>query len=240
MVVHPTQRVKRYIPIICLAILMVTALLLGAGEYLSLETIKENRQFLIEIVGKYPLLAPVAYIAIYIIVTALSIPGALFLSLTGGFLFPQPLSTLYTVVGASIGASILFLVAKTAMGKLLRNSAMPFLNKMEKGIKKNGASYLLFLRFIPIFPFWLVNLAPALFSVPFFTFAWTTVVGITPGAFVFTQAGAGLGAILDADAPFSIEGIFNTEVKIALIALGLFALLPTIIRKMIKGKRADD
>jgi uncharacterized membrane protein YdjX (TVP38/TMEM64 family) len=156
--------------------------------------------------------------------------------LAGGFLFPQPFSALYTIIGASIGATFLFLAARTAFGEFLRKRAGPMMKKMEKGFEDNAASYLLFLRFVPIFPFWLVNLAPAIFGVSLFTYVWTTVVGITPGSFVFTQAGAGLGAIFDSGESFSIGLLFNNEMKIAFVALGFFALMPVVIRKIASRK----
>jgi uncharacterized membrane protein YdjX (TVP38/TMEM64 family) len=135
------------------------------------------------------------------------------------------------LIGATIGATLLFLAARTALGESLRKKAGPLLTKMEKGFKENAVSYLLFLRFVPLFPFWLVNLAPAFFNVPLRTFVWTTAVGILPGAFVFTQAGAGLNAIFENEGVFSVHTILNTQLKIALVCLGIFALIPVAIKK---------
>ena len=98
-----------------------------------------------------------------------------------------------------------------------------------------GSATSFFLRLVPLFPFWLVNLAPAFLGVSLKTFVWTTFIGIIPGTFVFAQAGAGLGAILDSDQGFSIQGVFNWQVKIALIALGIFALIPIIVKKFKKN-----
>ena len=105
---------------------------------------------------------------------------------------------------------------------------------MRKGFQENAASYLLFLRFVPLFPFWAVNVVPAFLEVPLKTFAWTTCVGIIPGAFALTQAGAGLGALLDSGKALSLDALFNRQIQVALIALGLFALLPVVIKKMMK------
>ena len=164
--------------------------------------------------------------------TALSLPGGALLSIIGGFLFGVPLSTIYVVVGATIGATIIFLAARTAIGDLLKRKAGPFLSKMDTGFQKNTASYLLFLRLIPLVPFWLVNIAPAFFNVKTRTYLWTTFVGIIPGAYVFTQAGNGLGAIFDSGKEFSIETVFNIEVKIALVVLALFALIPIFVKRL--------
>jgi len=105
---------------------------------------------------------------------------------------------------------------------------------MRNGFQKNAASYFLFFRLVPPFPFWLVNLAPAFLGVSMWTFVWTTFVGIIPGAFVFTQAGAGLGEILKQNQELSLSTLFNFQVKVALIALGFFALLPIFIKKLFK------
>ncbi|MFT4552989.1 MAG: putative membrane protein YdjX (TVP38/TMEM64 family) [Chlamydiales bacterium] len=219
---------------------MLLAYISGIGDFLNLETLKQHRQELISFVESYPLLAPITYILCYIIATALSIPGAILLTLTGGFLFPQPFCTIYTITGASIGACIIFLIARTTLGDSLKQKAGKFMNKMESGLKENAVSYLLFLRFVPIFPFWVANLAPAFFGVSFFTYAWTTVIGITPGSFVFTQAGAGLGAILDSEEKFSVSTILNNDMKIALLALGIFALIPILLKKLQNKNSEND
>jgi uncharacterized membrane protein YdjX (TVP38/TMEM64 family) len=128
-----------------------------------------------------------------------------------------------------------FLVARSAFGDILRKKVkIQTIQKMEKGFQENPVSYLLFLRFIPLFPFWMVNLVPAFFGVHFWTYVWTTFLGILPGSFVFTQAGAGLGEIFESEDPFSFDAIFNLKIKIALVCLGLFALIPVILKKIFK------
>ena len=114
---------------------------------------------------------------------------------------------------------------------------MPFIKKMEAEIQENKVYYLLFLRLVPIFPFWVVNLAPAFFSIRTSTFFWTTCVGIIPGSFVFSQIGNGLGSIFDSHETFSIHALLNANMKIALIALGFFALLPVIVKYIGKQKK---
>lgn len=223
---------RKYLPLI--ALLMMMALVYGTGlhAFLTYESLKENRDALKSLSQHHPYLAPVIYIALYALTTALSIPGGAILSIFGGFLFPQPFSTLFVVIGATIGATAIFLIAKTAFGETLKEKTGDKLQKMRSGFEENAASYLLFLRLVPLFPFWLVNLAPAFFGVALFTFVWTTFIGIIPGAFVFTQAGAGLDAIFAAGESFSVDSIFNNQIKIALVALGIFALIPIIIKKI--------
>lgn len=230
----------RFVPLVLIMILMGIAYFTGLHEYFSYQSMRKHRATLLALVATYPLLAPLLYISAYTISTALSIPGGIFLSIFGGFLFPQPFSTIFVVIGATLGAIIIFLAASTAFGEILKNKAGPLMQKMQAGFQEDAAHYLLFLRLVPIFPFWMVNLAPAFFGVSLFTFTWTTFFGIMPGAFVFTQAGVGLGAILDSGETLSIDAIFNNQIKIALIALGIFALLPVVIKKIRRRKHPTE
>ncbi len=223
---------KRFIPLILIIVIMILVYATGLTDLITFEQLKDNRQTLLDYVNNHPILSAIGFMLLYAASTALSIPGGVFLTIFGGFLFPQPLSTIFVVIGATIGAIIIFLVAKTALGDIMREKAGPVIQKMQKGFQENATSYLLFLRLVPLFPFWLVNIAPAFFGVSLLTFSWTTFVGIIPGAFVYTQAGAGLGSILDTQKEFSLEGIFTWDVKIALIALGIFSLLPIVIKKL--------
>lgn len=231
-------RWKKYIPLGVIACFMVLAYLFDISQYFDYEQLKNHRLYLKGIVSKHPVTSSLLFIIIYVTATALSVPGGSLLSITGGFLFPQPISTIYVVFAATVGATCLFIAAKTAIGGSLKRKAGPMMQKMQAGFRESAANYLLFLRLVPLFPFWLVNLAPAFFGVKLSTFIWTTFVGIIPGAFVFTQAGVGLGSLLEVEGEFNIASIFTTEIKIALIALAIFALLPVFIKKM-RGKKND-
>lgn len=223
---------KKWIPLSIIIILMLSAYLSGITQYLTFENIKENRQLILSYIDHYPFLMPCLFMLTYVVMTALSIPGGALLSILGGFIFGVPLSTIYVVIGATIGATVIFLAARTAIGSLLKRKAGPFLSKMEAGLQKNAVSYLLFLRLIPLFPFWLVNIAPAFFNIKTRTYLWTTFLGIIPGAYVFTQAGNGLGAIFHSGEKFSVETVFNTEIKIALTLFALFALIPIFVKQL--------
>jgi uncharacterized membrane protein YdjX (TVP38/TMEM64 family) len=231
-----TRRWLRFLPLILILIAMSAIYLSGIYRYLSFDYLKIYHQTLKAFVAMHPFAITFLYIFVYIALTALSVPGAIFLTLLGGYLFPQPLSTLYVVFSATCGATLIFLAARTALGDSLRKKAGPFLKKMEKGFRENAASYLLFLRFVPLFPFWIVNIAPAFFRVPLRTFVWTTLVGIAPGSFVFTLTGGGLEKIFETQQAFSIGAIFNTQMKIALTLLGILALVPIAIKKFKKAR----
>lgn len=227
---------KRFIPILIIFILFIIAYFAGLTKYISYEQLQLHYKELKQLAQSHPVLAPIAYILLYILISALSIPGAVYLTLLGGFIFPQPFSTIYAVSGATTGAFIVYTAAHSALGDSPCKGINLYLEKMEQKFKENAASYLLFLRLVPVFPFWLVNLAPACVGVPIFTFIWTTFFGIMPATFVFTQAGAGLGSILEKGNTFSISNILNTNVVIALVGLGILSLIPIIIKK-IKTKK---
>ena len=232
---------KNWTPILVIILLMTTAYFSGAAEYLTFDNLKIHREKLLKLIEDYPIISPLLFMLLYIVVVTLSLPGGAILTSIGGFFFGIPLGTVYVVVAATIGASLIFLAARTALGDILRRKAGPFLNKMEKGFQKNSASYLLFLRLIPLFPFWLVNLAPAFFQVRLWTYVWTTFIGIIPGSYVFTQAGSGFGAIFDAGKEFSLSSVFNIQIKIALVVLALFVLIPIFVKLLIQkyGKKND-
>lgn len=231
------KKINRFLPLLIILIGMALIYCTGIYRYFSWDALKTYHHTLKDYIAIHPAFVTLAFICIYITLTALSFPGAIFLTLLGGYLFPLPLSTLYVVFSATCGATLIFLATKTAFGNSLRKKAGPFLKKMEKGFQDDAASYLLFLRFAPLFPFWVVNLAAAFFSVPLWTFIWTTAVGITPGSFAFTFVGSGLEKILDSDQPFSLSLIFNTQLKIALVLLGLIALIPIAIKKWKRNDR---
>lgn len=229
------KSIKRFLPLILILLGMAVTYFSGLYRYLSFDCLKIYHQALRTSISAHPIAVPVLYVLIYIILTALSVPGAIFLTLLGGYLFPQPLSTIYVIFSATCGATLIFLVACTVLGDFLKAKAGPFLKKMEKGFQENAVSYMLFLRFVPLFPFWIVNIAPAFFGVRLKTFVWTTLIGITPGSVIFTLAGGGLEKVFESNQSFSIHTIFNTQLKIALTLLGVFALIPILLKKMKKS-----
>jgi uncharacterized membrane protein YdjX (TVP38/TMEM64 family) len=222
---------KRFLPIFIIIVLMILAYLLGATEYLSYEHLKEHYVTLQMLVDQHPILAPLLYWSIHCLAIALSLPVYFFLTILGGFLFPQPWSTIYVITAATTGSLLLFLTLRLAADDILKKKAGAFLVKMEKGFQRNAPSYLLFLHFSHLFPFWLINIAAALFEIPLWTFIWTTVVGIIPSSFIFTQIGAGLETFLTTNQPISIRAFFNLKIKIALIALGILPLIILFFKK---------
>jgi len=224
----------RFLPIIIVIILMIIIISIGGFKFFTFENLKNQHILMQDYLKNHSILFPLIFIAAYIIATALSIPGAVFLTILGGYLFGKYIGTIYVAIGATLGASILFLAAKTAIKDFFIKKAGPLMNKIGIGFKKNAHCYMLFLRFIPLFPFWLVNIVPAIFNIRYTTFLWTTFIGILPGTFVFAQAGVGLKSILEQET-FSLKSIFTFEVNLTLILLAIFALIPVVFKK-IKNK----
>ncbi len=217
-------------------VLAVVALLLalrftGLGELLSLDTLARHRAVLTGWVAGNPLLAALAYVAVYTAATAFSVPGALVLTLSGGFLFGAVLGTALTVVGATAGATLVFLFAQRVFGADALQKLGPRAEGLARGIQANAWSYLLVLRLVPLFPFFLVNLVPAFCGVRTSVFVATTALGIIPGTAVFSLSGAGLGRVLDAGGTPSLAGILTPEIIAALCGLALLALLAIPLKK---------
>lgn len=227
---------RRMLPLLVLAAGLAAFFAFGLKDYLSFETLRENRAWLMQQVEQSACLAALSYMGIYILVVAFSLPGGAIMTIAGGFLFGQWLGTAYVVVAATVGACALFLAARTALGDLLRARAGPFLKKMEAGFRENALSYLLVLRLVPIFPFFIVNLVPAFLGVSLRDFAVATFVGIIPASFVYASFGAGLGVIFDEGGALSIGAVLKPEILTALIGLALLALLPVAYKKL-KAKR---
>jgi uncharacterized membrane protein YdjX (TVP38/TMEM64 family) len=196
----------------------------GLGELLSLDTLARHREALLGFVAANLTLAALAYVAVYALAVALSLPGAVILTLTGGFLFGAVLGTLLTVTGATIGATGVFLFAKAIFGEQALDRLGPRAQGLAEAIRRNAASYLLVLRLVPLFPFFLVNLVPAFVGVRLPVYVLTTFVGIIPGTAVFSLTGAGLGNILDAGGTLDLRSVLSPEILAGLIGLALLSL----------------
>ncbi len=205
--------------------------LLGGQKYLSLDTIKQNRDALLALTREHYVLAIIATFFIYTVSTALSFPGGIVLSLMTGFLFGRWVGTGIIVCAATLGAALVFLAARYLFADWAKARMGSFGEKINQGFSENALSYLLFLRLVPLFPFWLVNLAPAFTNMKLPTYILGTALGIIPGSFVFANLGQSLGSLN------SLSDLLSNDVKIAFGLLGLFALLPVLIKKF-RSKKA--
>lgn len=243
---------KRWLPLIAIAGFMVFAFFMDWHKALSISALIENRERLATFVEDNFLFTLMAYLGIYIAVVVLSLPGAGILSIGGGFLFGWLISAPTTILAATIGATLLFLAVTTSFGEALREKAGPWVAKLKAGFEKDAFNYLLFLRLVPAFPFWLVNLAPAMLGIKLSTYVSATAIGIIPGSFAFAFVGAGLGSVIEAQRAANADCIGNSECAIeistrdlitpeilaALAALSVVALIPVVLKRLRNRKSA--
>lgn len=232
---------KRLLPLLVLLIGLGLFFAFDLGHYLSWEALQEHQDWLLDQVAAHGFLANVIFIAIYAVAIAFSVPGGLLMTIVGGFLFGTIAATLCVLVGATLGAVCLFLAARYALFDVLHAKAGTALLKMEQGFRENALSYLLVLRLVPLFPFWLVNLVPALLGVPLKTYVVATAIGIIPGTFVFASVGNGLGEVLAAGETPDGSVIFEAHVLIPILGLAVLALIPVFYKawKARKDKNED-
>jgi uncharacterized membrane protein YdjX (TVP38/TMEM64 family) len=226
-----SSSLKRLFIVVILIGGLIAFFALGGPRFLSFEALARNRAVLIAWREEHAVLAIFVFVATYALVAAFSVPGGLWLTITAGFLFGALWGTVYAVIGATAGACAAFLAARYVAGDRLRRRAGDAIRRMEHAFRRNAVSYLLFLRLVPVFPFWLVNLVPAFLGVSFRLYLLTTVVGIIPGALVYALVGNGLGTVLDAGGKPDLDIIFEPEVLAPLLGLSLLALLPVLWRR---------
>jgi uncharacterized membrane protein YdjX (TVP38/TMEM64 family) len=226
------SRTRRFAPLIVLLLAVAAAFALGLDDYVSFEQLERNRARLLDLVHRHPFLAPFAFMLIYATAIGLSMPGGAILTLAGGFLFGLVPGTFYSVIAATVGATVVFLIARTALGDSLRQRAGPAMRRMEAGFRENALNYLLFLRLVPLFPFWLVNLVSAFLGLPLPTYVLATAVGIIPGSLVYASVGNGLGAVFDAGGRPDLSIIFEPQIILPIIGLAALALVPVGYKKM--------
>jgi uncharacterized membrane protein YdjX (TVP38/TMEM64 family) len=212
---------------------------LGGPDYVSIDSLRENRDALAALVTDNFLFVFLGFIGLYALLVGISFPGAGFLSIFGGFLFGTLTGAFGIVIGATIGATAIFLAARYALGDTLRAKAGPYMKKFEAGLKENELSYLFILRLVPLFPFFIVNIVPALFDVKIRNYVLSTAFGIIPGSLVYASVGAGIGAIFDAGEEVQLSGLM-LQPKVIGPILGLIALsLVPILYKKFKGNAAS-
>lgn len=239
---------KLWWPLIALIAIMIIAYSLGWHKYLSIKNLAENREYFANFVQNNWLNAILAYAGVYALTTALSLPVGSILTVIGGFLFGWVTAGLVTILAATAGATLVFTVAKSTIGEFLRHKAGPFVKKLTAGFNDDAFGYLMFLRLVPVFPFWLVNIAPALFGVKMRTYLVTTFLGIIPGTFAIALLGSGLGSVIDKQKAtydacvvqkgaqacvfdVNLGALITPQLLAAFAALGIVALIPVAIKR---------
>lgn len=222
----------RFAPIAGILLGLAAFFAFGLNRYVSCDGLRDNQSALMDWVSRHQLLAPIVFTLLYALATALSLPVASLITVVGGFIFGGIIGTVLVVIGATAGGIAVFLAARTALAGALRARAGSQLEKMRAGFGKNAASYLLFLRLVPLFPFWMVNLAPALLGVRLGTFTWTTLLGIIPGTAVYVYLGSSVGGIVESGAKCTPSGPALTRALFGLALLGCLSLVPVLYRKL--------
>ena len=213
---------RRLLPLGVLVGAWIVFMLAGGYRYLTFSALAQNRDWLCGLVQQWGILAALVYVLIYAALVALSVPGAAILTIAGGFLFGTWIGGLCAVIGATLGATAIFLAARGGLGGLAQRAGR-FVGKLEAGFRADAFNYLLVLRLVPIFPFWLVNLVPALVGVRLPTYVLATFLGIIPGTFVYASLGNGLGSLVEEP---DLAIIFKPSLLVPIIGLALLALIP--------------
>ncbi len=221
---------KKFFILLAGAVAVAIFFYLDLGRFFTLEALKGNRQALQDYYAGHKAVMVAGFMAIYIVQTALSLPGAAILSLSAGAIFGPLMGTVYAVIAATIGATLAFLVTRYLLRDAVLGKFGPRLEGINRELEERGLNYLLFLRLVPAFPFFLINLAAGLTRLPLRTFFIGTLLGIIPGGFVYVNAGASLAAIT------SLKEVASPRVLGSFALLGLFALVPAVYSK-IKASR---
>jgi uncharacterized membrane protein YdjX (TVP38/TMEM64 family) len=224
------QNFRKWLPFLVLVAGLGMVFFLDFDEYFDVDTLRQHHEMLTEFVAARYLLSVLLFCAIYAATTALSVPGGALLTVSGGFLFGSIFGAIFSVLGATLGATLLFLAARTAFADILRGRAGSSVERMREGFGRNALSYLLFLRLIPLFPFFLVNLVPAFLGVRILTYVIGTFVGIIPGSLVFALVGSGLEQVFASGDELSLASVFTDKMLFGFSGLALLALVPVIYK----------
>ncbi len=229
---------RRLLPVAVLLLGLALFLLFDLERYFSFEMLSRHHAELASWVGGNVALAAFVFVLLYALVVAFSLPIAVVITPFGGFLFGIWLGALLSIVGATLGSVALFLAARTAFQDLFRARAGATLARLEDGFRRNSFNYLLFLRLVPAFPFWLVNIVPALLGMRLGPYAVATLIGIVPGAVVYAGVGASFGKLIERGERPNFGVIFEWQILLPLLGLAALSLLPVLYSRLRGGKAA--
>jgi uncharacterized membrane protein YdjX (TVP38/TMEM64 family) len=230
------RTVRRLLPLLLLLLALAATWAAGLPQQLSWDALARNHAALAEWVASHPDAAPALYIVIYAVAAALAFPGAAVVTVAGGLLFGTLVGGALAVLGSTLGATVLFLAVRYHLADALAARAGGFLGRLGPQLKRDGFSYLLALRLVPAFPFWLVNIAAGLSGMRLLPYLAATLIGVLPVTFVYASIGAGIGAMLAAGGRPDLTVVFSPRILGPLIALALLSLLPVAWRRW---KRSD-
>lgn len=226
--------IKKLIPLIFILCAIALFWILGLEEYLNKNYILDNKQLIQNYINDDFALSIILFGAIYAGVVALSLPFASFMTLMAGFFFGLYWGVFIVIFSATLGATFIFLISKGSFGRPLRKKAGKIYKRIESDMNKNAVSYLLFLRLVPLFPFFLVNIIPALFNIKTRTYIWTTAIGILPGSTIYVNIGQSLDRIENP------SDFISPDIILAIALLGLFVMIPTVYKKIKIHKKVES
>lgn len=235
-----TLSLKKLLPLGVIILAAIVGFIL-LRDYLTFESLRDNREALLAWRDNNYVLAALVFVSVYIAIVAFSLPGALIASLTGGFLFGVFPGALFNILSATIGAVMIFQAARMGLGDHLSrklDGAGGMVGKIKLGLDENEISFLLLMRFIPAFPFFVANLVPALVGTGLQRFMWTTFIGIIPGGFVYTWVGSGLGEVFARGETPNLGIIFEWQILGPILGLCVLSLMPVVVKKFRKKETA--
>ena len=227
---------RRLLPVALLLLGVVLFLAFDLKRHFSFDTIRSNHADLTTWVAAHGAVAALAFVLAYTIVVAFSLPVAVLMTPLGGFLFGVWLGSSLSVIGATLGSVSVFLAVRTAFHDLFHARAGATLTRLEGGFQRDSFSYLLFLRLVPVFPFWLVNIVPALLGMKFNRYVLATIIGIIPGAVVYASVGAGFGSLFERGEMPDLGVIFEPRILLPMLGLGALSLVPALYTHF-KGRK---
>lgn len=231
-----SSTLSRWLPLF--VVLMGAALgFVFLRDHLTFDTLRDNREALAAFAAAHPVAMPLVFMSAYVVIVAFSLPGAAVTTMTGGFLFGLFPGVVYNVAGATLGALVIFLAVRSGLGAGLRtrlDSSDGRVRRLIEGIRANEVPVLLSMRLVPVVPFFIANLIPAMIGVATWRFVWTTAVGIVPGGLVYTWVGAGLGEVFARGETPDLGVIFEPFILGPILGLALLSLMPVIV-KAVRG-----
>jgi uncharacterized membrane protein YdjX (TVP38/TMEM64 family) len=223
--------VRRFWPLLLLLAAAAAAWAGGLTQQIGWPALARNQAVLVTWVASHPIIAPSLYMLIYAGAVLLSLPEAAVITVAAGLLFGTWLGGILAVLGSSAGAIALFLLVRYNLADAIVGRRGRFLDAVRRGLRRDGFSYLLAIRLVPAFPFWLVNLAAALSGMRLLPYVAATVLGVMPATFVYASIGAGLGDVLSAGGTPDLAVIFSPRILGPLIGLAALSLLPIAWRR---------
>lgn len=232
--------VMRLLPLAIIGVGIAAFFILDLDRFLSFDALKDNRDFLQTWTAENTALAAIIFMTVYCIMVTLSLPGAVWATLAGGFIFGTWVGGLYVIIGATLGATAIFLIARYALADFFRDKAGKAIAKMEDGFNENALSYMFVLRLVPLFPFWLVNLVPAFVGVKIRTYIIGTFFGIMPGSLVYASVGNGLDTVFAQGGTPDLGIILQPQVLGPILGLAALSMIPVIYKRFKRAKPFNE